>query len=60
MSDVLFITSSCNADFNPARMERYLALAHQAGCYPVVVLTKADMCDDAAAFRRRPRRSRRF
>lgn len=51
--DVLFITSSCNADFNPARMERYLALAHQAGCYPVVVLTKADTCDDAAAFRRR-------
>lgn len=44
--DVLFITSSCNADFNPARLERYLALANQAGCYPVVVLTKADTCDD--------------
>ena len=45
--DVLFITSSCNADFNLARLERYLALAHQAGCYPVIVLTKADACDDA-------------
>uniref|UniRef100_UPI00260E9D3D GTPase RsgA n=1 Tax=uncultured Ruegeria sp. TaxID=259304 RepID=UPI00260E9D3D len=35
--DVLFIVSSCNADFNLPRLERYLALAHQAGCYPVVV-----------------------
>lgn len=49
--DVLFITTSCNADFNLARLERYLTLAHQAGCYPVVVLTKADLCDDAAAYR---------
>ncbi|MBO9447762.1 ribosome small subunit-dependent GTPase A [Ruegeria sp. R14_0] len=48
--DVLFIVSSCNADFNLARLERYLALAHQAGCYPVVVLTKADTCDDPKAF----------
>lgn len=44
--DVLFIVSSCNADFNLARLERYLALAHQAGCYPVVILTKADTCAD--------------
>lgn len=51
-TDVLFITSSCNADFNPARLERYLALAHQAGCYPVVVLTKADACDNPGAYRR--------
>lgn len=48
--DVLFITSSCNADFNLARSERYLALAHQAGCYPVIVLTKADACDDPQSF----------
>jgi ribosome biogenesis GTPase len=51
-TDVLFITSSCNADFSPARLERYLALAHQAGCYPVVVLTKADTCADPADYRR--------
>ncbi|WP_170337153.1 ribosome small subunit-dependent GTPase A [Ruegeria arenilitoris] len=44
--DVLFIVSSCNADFNLPRLERYLALANQAGCYPVIVLTKADTCDD--------------
>ena len=48
--DVLFIVSSCNADFNLPRLERYLALAHQAGCYPVVVLTKSDMCDDPSLY----------
>ena len=48
--DVLFIVSSCNTDFNLPRLERYLALAHQAGCYPVVVLTKADTCEDVSVF----------
>ena len=48
--DVLFIVSSCNADFNLPRLERYLALAHQAGCYPVVVLTKADKSEDPDSF----------
>jgi ribosome biogenesis GTPase / thiamine phosphate phosphatase len=44
--DTLFVTSSCNADFNPARIERYLALAAQAGVTPVLVLTKADTAVD--------------
>ena len=48
--DTLFITTSCNADFNPARLERYLALAHDAGVRPVIVLTKADQTDDPAGF----------
>lgn len=48
--DVLFIVSSCNADFSLPRLERYLALAHQAGCYPVVVLTKADMSETPDTF----------
>ena len=43
--DTLFIVSSCNQDFNEARLERYLAIAHEAGAMPVVVLTKADTCD---------------
>ena len=42
----LFVTSSCNADFNPARIERYLAMSHEAGCFPVLLLTKADTADD--------------
>ncbi|MEJ8561377.1 ribosome small subunit-dependent GTPase A [Yoonia sp. GPGPB17] len=44
--DTLFITSSCNNDFNPARLERYLALAHDAMITPVIVLTKADQTDN--------------
>jgi ribosome biogenesis GTPase len=46
--DTLFIVSSCNQDFNEARIERYLALAHEAEVMPVVVLTKADLVDDTA------------
>ncbi|MCF6199777.1 MAG: ribosome small subunit-dependent GTPase A, partial [Hyphomicrobiaceae bacterium] len=43
--DTLFIVSSCNQDFNIARLERYLTLAREADVYPVIVLTKADLTD---------------
>ncbi|MEO9824671.1 MAG: ribosome small subunit-dependent GTPase A [Paracoccaceae bacterium] len=46
----LAIVTSCNADFNEARLERYLVLAAEAGCLPLIVLTKADQCDDARAY----------
>ena len=48
--DTLFITSSCNNDFNPARLERYLALAHDAMITPVILLTKTDQTDDADSY----------
>jgi ribosome biogenesis GTPase len=48
--DTLFIVTSCNEDFNPARIERYLALASGAGVTPVIVLTKADLTEDAEAY----------
>lgn len=48
--DTLFIVTSCNADFNPARLERYLVMANQSGANPVLVLTKADTVDDAQRF----------
>lgn len=41
--DTLFVVSSCNDDFNPSRLERYLALAAEAHVQPVLVLTKADL-----------------
>ena len=41
--DTLFIVTSCDQDFNVARIERYLVLAGEAGVRPVVVLTKADL-----------------
>lgn len=51
--DTLMIVSSCNDDFNVARLERYLAVAREAEVMPVVVLTKADQSDDADDYRRR-------
>jgi ribosome biogenesis GTPase len=54
--DTLFIVSSCNQDFNVARLERYLAIAREAGVMPVIVLTKADLCDDSAAYVRQAAR----
>ena len=48
--DTLFIVTSCNDDFNPARLERYLALANEAGTTPLIVLTKADQVDDVTPF----------
>jgi ribosome biogenesis GTPase len=48
--DTLFVVSSCNHDFNIARLERYLALARDAGVTPVVVLTKADLADDVGNY----------
>lgn len=44
--DTLFVVTSCNAEFNSARLERYLALARQAGVAPVIVLTKSDLADE--------------
>lgn len=41
--DTLFIVTSANRDFNVARLERYLAIAHDAGAFPVIVITKADL-----------------
>ena len=48
--DTLFIVTSCNDDFNPARLERYLALANEAETNPVIVLTKADQVADVTPF----------
>lgn len=41
--DTLFIVTSCDRDFNVARLERYLVLAGEVGVRPVIVLTKADL-----------------
>jgi ribosome biogenesis GTPase len=48
--DTMFIVSSCNQDFNPARLERFLALARASGVAAVVVLTKADLSDDPSTY----------
>ncbi len=50
--DTVFIVTSCNDDFNPARLERYLAMTNEAGTGAVIVLTKVDQTPDAAKFER--------
>ncbi len=44
--DTAFIVTSCNDDFNMARLERYLSVVLAADIQPVVVLTKTDLCAD--------------
>jgi len=43
--DTVFVVSSCNQDFNVARLERYVAMALEANVTPVIVLTKRDRWD---------------
>ena len=48
--DVVFLVSGLDQDFNPRRIERYLVTAWDSGATPVIVLNKADLVDDPAAF----------
>lgn len=47
-ADTVFLIQSLNKDFNMKRLERYLIAAWESGAMPVVVLTKADCCEDVA------------
>ena len=51
--DVALLVASLNADLNPRRIERYLATAWESGASPVVVLTKADLCEDCDTLKAR-------
>ena len=51
--DVAFLVASLNAELNPRRIERYLATAWESGASPVVVLTKADLCEYCEAHKAR-------
>jgi ribosome biogenesis GTPase len=44
--DLVFLVCGLDGDFNLRRLERYLTLAAASGASPVVVLNKADVCDD--------------
>lgn len=48
--DVIFICMSLNSDFNLRRLERYLSVAWNSMATPVIVLTKADLCDDLSTY----------
>ena len=44
--DIVFMVTSCNDDFNPRRIERYLTMIWESGASPVVLLNKTDLLDD--------------
>ena len=44
--DYIFICMSLNNDFNLRRLERYIAVSYESGATPIIVLTKADLCDN--------------
>lgn len=46
--DVALIATALPADLSERRIERYLALAWESGAVPVVLLTKADLAEDAS------------
>jgi len=53
--DVAFIATATDGDVNERRLERYLAIVHEGGVVPVVLLTKADVAADLEAERARVR-----
>ena len=44
--DLVFVAMALDGDFNLRRLERYLAVAWTSGAEPIVLLTKADKCED--------------
>lgn len=44
--DTVFLVNALNQDFNLRRLERYLLMAWESGATPVIVLSKADLCED--------------
>ncbi|MEA5597140.1 ribosome small subunit-dependent GTPase A [Rivularia sp. UHCC 0363] len=44
--DTVFLVTGLDGDFNSRRIERYLILAWESGANPVIVLNKADLCQN--------------
>jgi len=44
--DIALLVTGLDNDFNPHRIERYLAIAWSSSVTPIVVLNKADLTDD--------------
>ena len=45
--DTVVVVTSVNREFNLRRIERYVLIAWESGATPLVVLSKADLVDDA-------------
>jgi ribosome biogenesis GTPase / thiamine phosphate phosphatase len=47
--DTAFLVSGLDRDYNPRRIERYLAMTRESGATAVIVLNKADLAEDLPA-----------
>lgn len=47
--DVVFVVTSANADFNPRRIERYVAAIQESGARPLLVINKTDLCEGVSS-----------
>jgi ribosome biogenesis GTPase len=45
--DTALLVSALDGDFNPRRVERYLTQCWESGAKPLIVLNKADTCNEA-------------
>jgi ribosome biogenesis GTPase len=46
----VFAVTALDGDFSRRRLERYLTLIWEGGAQPVIILNKADLCDDVLTF----------
>jgi len=44
--DTIFLVTGLDSDFNLRRIERYVSIIWDSGASPVVILNKADLCED--------------
>jgi ribosome biogenesis GTPase len=44
--DKVWVVHGLDLDFNPRRLERYLAVVWESGASPEIILTKSDLADD--------------
>ncbi len=49
--DLVIVLTSCNAEFNVRRIERYLSAIGQSGAQSAIVLTKIDLCENYEKYR---------
>jgi ribosome biogenesis GTPase len=47
--DTVFLITALDHDFNPRRLERYLAMVWESGARPVILLNKSDLIEDPSS-----------
>ncbi len=48
--DVVFLVMALDGDYNPRRLERYLAQVWDSGARPVILLNKMDLCENVESY----------